>query len=188
MKWRIIAIPVSMIPIIIIAIQFDIKPENVFAIGAIPFAGAVAAMMMKLGLQGVKFTYIARLDEKIGIFLFDGSLVTSPVNFVSISLLATSIKLRLGIPTINVLTKTDLIGEKLKEVLDWSTNLAAIESAISRDTSGETYTLTTDILRSLNLGDLAQELIPISNVTGEGMVNLESVLSRIINFGEEVED
>jgi len=129
-----------------------------------------------------------RLDEKIGIFLFDGSLVTSPVNFVSISLLATSIKLRLGIPTINVLTKTDLIGEKLKEVLDWSTNLAAIESAISRDTSGETYTLTTDILRSLNLGDLAQELIPISNVTGEGMVNLESMLSRIINFGEEVED
>jgi len=129
-----------------------------------------------------------RLDEKISIFLFDGSLVTSPVNFVSISLLATSIKLRLGIPTINVLTKTDLIGEKLKEVLDWSTNLVAIESAISRDTSGETYTLTTDILRSLNLGDLAQELIPISNVTGEGMVNLESVLSRIINFGEEVED
>lgn len=60
MNWRIIAIPASMIPIIIIAVQFDIKAEDVFAIGAIPFAGAVAAMMVKLGLQGFKFSYIAR--------------------------------------------------------------------------------------------------------------------------------
>jgi len=60
MNWRIIAIPASMIPIIIIAIQFDIKAEDVFAIGVIPFVGAVAAMIVKLGLQGVKFSYIAR--------------------------------------------------------------------------------------------------------------------------------
>lgn len=60
MNWRIIAIPISMIPIIIIAIQFDIKAEDVFAIGVIPFVGAVIAMMVKLGLQGVKFSYIAR--------------------------------------------------------------------------------------------------------------------------------
>ena len=60
MNWRIIAIPASMIPIIIIAIQFDIKLEDVFAIGIIPFVGAVAAMMIKLGLQGVKFAYIAK--------------------------------------------------------------------------------------------------------------------------------
>ncbi len=60
MNWRIIAIPASMIPIIIIAIQFDIKAEDIFAIGAIPFAAAVAAMMVKLGLQGIKFSYIAR--------------------------------------------------------------------------------------------------------------------------------
>ena len=60
MNWRIIAIPASMIPIIIIAIQFDIKAEDVIAIGIVPFAGAIAAMMVKLGLQGVKFSYIAR--------------------------------------------------------------------------------------------------------------------------------
>ena len=60
MNWRIVAVPASMIPIIIIAIQFDIKAEDIFAIGAIPFAAAVAAMMVKLGLQGIKFSYIAR--------------------------------------------------------------------------------------------------------------------------------
>ncbi len=128
------------------------------------------------------------LDEKVSIFLFDGSLVKTPVNFVSIALLATSIKLRLNLPTINVLTKTDLIGDKLKEILKWTTNLPALENAISQEVDGETYTLTTSILRVLNLGGFAQGIIPLSNVSGEGMVNLESALSRTINLGEEVED
>ena len=127
-------------------------------------------------------------DEKVNLFLFDGALITSPVNFVSIALLATSIKLRLNLPTINVLTKTDLIGEKLKDIIRWSSDLKSLEEAISKDADGETYTLTTNILRSLNLGGFAQGLIPISNVSGEGMVNLESALSRTINLGEEVED
>ena len=126
-------------------------------------------------------------EEKTNIFLFDGSLITSPVNFVSIALLATSIRLRLNLPTINVLTKTDLIGDKLKDILQWSTNLKTLENAIEKEADGDTYTLTTNILRGLNLGGFAQGLIPISNVTDDGFVNLESALSRILNLGEEVE-
>ncbi len=60
MNWRLAAIPVTLIPIFIIAIQFDIKLEDVLAIGFFPFVGAVLAMMIKLGLQGVKFAYISR--------------------------------------------------------------------------------------------------------------------------------
>ena len=127
-------------------------------------------------------------EEKTSIFLFDGSLITSPVNFVSIALLATSIKLRLNLPTVNVLTKTDLIEDKLKEILQWSSNLKKLEDAISKEADGDTYALTTNILRGLNLSGFAQGLIPISNVTGDGFVNLESALSRILNLGEEIED
>ena len=60
MNWRIVAILATLIPIFIIAIQFDIKFEDILAIGLFPFLGAVMAMMIKLGLQGVKFAYIAR--------------------------------------------------------------------------------------------------------------------------------
>jgi GTPase SAR1 family protein len=127
-------------------------------------------------------------DEKTNVFLFDGSLITTPVNFVSIALLATSIRLRLNLPTINVLTKTDLIEDKLKDILQWSTDLKALENAIGKDTDGETYSLTTNILRGLDLGGFVQGLIPISNVTGEGFLNLEGALSRILNLGEEVEN
>jgi len=126
-------------------------------------------------------------EEKTSIFIFDGALITTPVNFVSIALLATSIRLRLNLPAVNVLTKTDLIGDKLKNILEWSTNMRALENAIAKEADGDTFSLTTNILRGLNLGGFAQGLIPISNVTGEGFVNLEGALSRILNLGEEVE-
>lgn len=127
-------------------------------------------------------------EEKASIFLHDGSLMTSPTNFVSIALLATSVKLRLGLSQINVLTKTDLIEDKIKDILKWSTNMASLEDALANDADGENYTLAINILRSLNLGGFAQGIIPISNATGEGMVNLQAVLSRVLNLGEEVED
>jgi len=127
-------------------------------------------------------------EEKTSIFIFDGALITTPVNFVSIALLATSVRLRLNLPAINVLTKIDLIGDKLKNILEWSTNMRALENAIAKETDGDTFSLTTNILRGLNLGGFAQGLIPISNVTGKGFVNLEGALSRILNLGEEVED
>jgi len=127
-------------------------------------------------------------EEKTNIFLFDGALINTPVNFVSIALLATSIRLRLKIATVNVLTKTDLIGAKLKEILQWTTSLSTLEDAIGKEADGDTYTLTTNILRGLNLGGFAQGLIPISNVTGDGFENLEGALSRILNLGEEVEN
>ena len=60
MNWRLIAIPVTLIPIFLIAIQFDIQIEDVLAIGLFPFIGAIVAMMIKLGLQGIKFAYITR--------------------------------------------------------------------------------------------------------------------------------
>ncbi len=127
-------------------------------------------------------------EQKAGIFLFDGALITTPVNFVSIALLATSIKLRLKLPAINVITKSDLIADKMAQILRWSTNLRTLEDAISASSDGETYTLTANILRGMNLGGFAQGLFPVSNVTGDGMINLEGALSRTINLGEEVED
>jgi hypothetical protein len=133
--------------------------------------------------------FIQNIDasEKTNIFLYDGTMIILPDNFISISLLATSIKLRLGLPTINVMTKTDLIPDKIDHVLKWSSNPISLEEEL-KTLEGETYSLATDILRTLNIGEFVGDLIPISNLTGEGMVNLQAELSRIINLGEEVED
>ena len=60
MNWRLAAVPASMVPIAVIAIQFDVSLDDVLAVGAVPFAAASLVMMAKLGVQGAKFTYIAR--------------------------------------------------------------------------------------------------------------------------------
>ncbi len=127
-------------------------------------------------------------DEKMNLFLYDGTMITSPSNFVSLSLLSTSIRLRLGLPTINAITKTDLIQDKLNEVLGWSSSDYDLEDQISKEVDGETLPLISYMYRTLNNNDFFDDLFPVSNVTGDGMVELESALSRIINLGEEVED
>ncbi len=128
------------------------------------------------------------VEDKTNVFIFDGSLITTPTNFVSIALLATSIRLRLGLPTINTITKTDLIGDQIETILRWSTSLVDLENEIAATTDGDMYTLVTNILRGINLGGFVQGVIPISNVSGDGFVSLEAALSRILNLGEDVED
>ena len=127
-------------------------------------------------------------DEKMNLFLFDGTMVSTPSNFVSLTLLSTSIRLRLGLPTVNVITKTDLIQEKLKRVLSWSGTDSQLEADLAGEVNGDTFSLVSDMLSSLNRHDFQQDLIPVSNVTGDGMINLQSALSRTINLGEELED
>lgn len=60
MKWRLVAIPASLVPIIIIAVQFDIGADDVLAVGVLGYALAAAALFAKLAFQGAKFAYIAR--------------------------------------------------------------------------------------------------------------------------------
>jgi GTPase SAR1 family protein len=138
--------------------------------------------------SGPFFVQNFNVEQKGAIFLHDGSLVTTPTNFVSMALLASSIKLRLNLPFVNVLTKIDLIEDRIRDILKWSSNLSSLEEAIAKQSDGESYTLVMNILRSLNVGGFSQGLIPISNATTEGMINLEAALSRIFNLGEEVEE
>jgi uncharacterized protein (TIRG00374 family) len=60
MNWRLAAVPATLIPILIIAIQFDIDIEDILAIGFLPFIATVFVMFIKLGLQGIKFAYITK--------------------------------------------------------------------------------------------------------------------------------
>jgi GTPase SAR1 family protein len=138
--------------------------------------------------SGPFFVQNFSVEQKAAIFLHDGSLVTTPTNFVSMALLASSIKLRLNLPMVNALTKIDLIEDRIKDILKWSSNLRSLEDAIAKQSNGESYTLVMNILRSLNYGGFSQGLIPVSNSTGDGMINLEAALSRILNLGEEVGD
>ena len=135
--------------------------------------------------SGPYFVSNLQADHKAIIFAFDGVLVSSPINFVSISLLATSVKLRLKTAQINVLTKRDLALEKLKDMLDWASSSVALEKALDNEKEAEYSLLSKDLARSLAKAGFAQSIIAVSSLTMNGMVNLAAALARTLNLGED---
>jgi GTPase SAR1 family protein len=126
-------------------------------------------------------------DSKVSIFLMDGVLVSSPINFVSLSLLSASINLRLKTSQINVLSKRDLIIDNLENILDWANSDTALLKALDKENNQEFSLLSKDVIKIISQNGLNQELLAISNLTLNGLIELSSVLSRILNQGEEIE-
>ena len=116
-------------------------------------------------------------QEKVNIFLCDSTLISKPENFVSIALLANSIKLQLKIPQICVLSKQDLIKDD--NLLKWADDPTEIFNDLPED--GEIYNLTSRIARNLLESDLFDELIPVSSVNNQGIVEIIALLSRILD-------
>jgi hypothetical protein len=117
----------------------------------------------------------------------DGVLVSSPINFVSLSLLSASINLRLKTSQINVLSKRDLIIDNLENILDWANSDTALLKALDKENNQEFSLLSKDVIKIISQNGLNQELLAISNLTLNGLIELSSVLSRILNQGEEIE-
>src|ERR1044072_1727816 len=102
----------------------DLNPDCVI----VDTAGQIELFAFRA--SGLYFVSNFHADNKAMILTFDGMLVSSPVNYVSVLLLASSVRLRLKTSQINVLTKRDLIIERLMSVLEWSTSISALESAL----------------------------------------------------------
>jgi GTPase SAR1 family protein len=124
-------------------------------------------------------------DTKVTLFTIDGTLATSPISFVSLLFLSQSIKLRLGIPQINVLTKRDKIIEKLPEILKWSNSMTLLQNSLNLEKDTEQSLLSKDIIKTLYKSGNTLSPIAMSNITMNGMVNLSAALSRILTQGEE---
>ena len=135
--------------------------------------------------SGPYFVANMHADNKATVFVFDGVLVSSPINFVSISLLASAVRLRLKTAQINVLTKRDLVNDKLKVILDWASSHTELEKALEIEKDAEYSLLSKELARALSRGGFASGLIALSSVTRNGIVNLGAALARTLNLGED---
>ncbi len=126
-------------------------------------------------------------EGKTMLFLFDSTLVSTPSNFLSIALLGASIRLRLKVPQVAVLSRKDLLGPNLKKVLSWSSNAYKLEEAL-RGESEESYELDSILLRDIARAGMSSELYPVSANTREGLLDLSAVITRQLNLGEENEE
>ena len=60
MNWRLVAIPVSVVPFIILFLTANVSPQDIFAVGLIPFVGSAAAEIARFMLQAARFKYFIK--------------------------------------------------------------------------------------------------------------------------------
>jgi GPN-loop GTPase len=135
--------------------------------------------------SGPYFATNLKAESKANIFVFDGVLISSPLNFVSISLLSTSINLRLNMASIGVLSKRDLVIDQLPHILEWASSIDSLEAALSKERENEYSFLGTELARSLFKGGFSNSLIPVSSLTMNGISDLGAALARTLNQGED---
>jgi len=128
-----------------------------------------------------------RADSKAVLFLIDSMLASSPTNFLSLLLLATSVHLRMELPMLQVLSKTD-ISRNAKEIAKWSREPALFEQSLSSTKGGDSYTFYTQVFRALKNASISPGLYPVSGYTRDGFIALVGELSRVATGGEEFEE
>ncbi len=127
-------------------------------------------------------------DTKSLFFLFDPMLATTPVNFLSIALLSASVGLRMRLPKISVLTKTDIAKEGAMRVMEWSRDARVFEDALVATKDSDQYSLYADVFRSLRKLAFGADVYPVSSTTLDGFVALVGEVARIARGGEEFTD
>jgi hypothetical protein len=89
-------------------------------------------------------------------------------------------------PQLHVLSKADLIPKKdVQSIASWSANSRELEDAIETKLEGSKRLFSRNMMQAINKLGLQFHLMPISAKTNEGMVNVNTVLERILNEGEK---
>lgn len=60
MNWRLLAIPASIVPLLIMIFSTHVSPANIFAVGIIPFVMSSASVIGRIMLQAFRFDYFIR--------------------------------------------------------------------------------------------------------------------------------
>ena len=125
-------------------------------------------------------------ETKALIYLFDAVFSVNPLNYVSNMFLAAAVYNRFFQPQVHLLSKSDLIPKKdVQAIANWSANTNALEEAIEQKLEGTKRLFSRNMMQAINKLGLQFLLMPVSSKSNEGMVNVNTLLERILNEGEK---
>ena len=112
-------------------------------------------------------------DQAAIIYLFDPMLSRSPSGFVSQMLLSSIVEFRLGIPTKNFLSKSDLLEpEELEKIIEWSERLEILEMALYDEAGGLRTEFAINQLRVMQQFSQLPGLTPLSSELEDGLADV----------------
>jgi hypothetical protein len=125
-------------------------------------------------------------EPKALIYLFDAVFSHNPLNYVSNLFLSAAVTNRFLIPQLHVLSKCDLLPkDEVNEIVDWSANPNALETAINEKLEGTKRLLSRNMMHAVYELGIRFLLLPVSARTNEGMINFNTTLERLLAGGEK---
>ncbi|MEM3926098.1 MAG: ATP/GTP-binding protein [Desulfurococcaceae archaeon] len=121
----------------------------------------------------------------VSLFLIDTTYALRASNFFSALLLSASTYVRIGYPQLNVLTKIDLISKNdLDKIMNMIDDPDLLADVVFEDKASRLL-WDRDEVSSIFEKLLVFDIIPVSNVNGEGFDELYAALQRVLAGGED---
>ncbi|MCK5628104.1 ATP/GTP-binding protein [Candidatus Bathyarchaeota archaeon] len=125
-------------------------------------------------------------ENKVVVYLFDAVFSTAPLNYVSNLFLSAAVYNRLFKAQLHLLSKSDLLPKReIDKIIDWSANPKALENSIETELEGTKRLLSRNMAQAISQLGLGFSMLPISARTGEGFLNFNILLERILARGEK---
>jgi GTPase SAR1 family protein len=125
-------------------------------------------------------------EPKAIVYLFDSVFSVNPLNYVSNLFLSTAVYNRFLLPQVHLLSKIDLLPtEEVERIVDWSANPRTLEDSIEQKLEGTKRLLGRNMMRAIHQLGLKFLLVPVSAKTNDGMINLNTILERLLAGGEK---
>ncbi len=125
-------------------------------------------------------------DPKALLYLFYAMSSANTVNDVSSMCLATAVYTRFLVPQLYILSKSDLVPKRVsKKTVEWSSRPSKLMEALDLESSETSRLIARGISQLVSNIGLSFHLIPVSSTKQEGLINIHSLLTRILSGGEE---
>ena len=132
------------------------------------------------------------------VFLFDPMLSQTPSGFVSQMLLSSIVHFRLGLPTANFLSKSDLLEpEVLERIMEWGKNLDVLEAALYEESTsqrfdaamtGQRSEFAIGQLRMMQHASIVPGLVPLSSETEDGLADVLTFAQMVFGGMSDARD
>lgn len=121
-------------------------------------------------------------------YLLDPMLVSTPNGYVTSMLLGATVKFRFDVPMLYLLSKVDLMEEKVRaNIMAWNEDIWRLQSDLWDGDVTAASSFSTDLLEGMSDFSASSQFIPISSASGEGLEDLYSMVQMVYAGGDDLE-
>ncbi|UCE91569.1 MAG: ATP/GTP-binding protein [Methanobacteriota archaeon] len=127
-------------------------------------------------------------ESSAAAFLFDPVLSKDPNGFVTSMLLSTTVRLRLQLSFIPVLSKSDLLSEAEQDMIgSWSSDFQSLWAALCDSPTSAQTQVSLEFLQAIDALGAGMPLSFVSSDTWEGMTDIYAAVQMALQGGEDVD-